>query len=309
MADDRRREPRQPAEHLKARVRFQDRRQFERCYLKDISRGGIFLRTLKPHPLDSSIEVALELPGGREVKLNGVVVHCLLPDEARPGQQPGMGVQFNDLDARMRTLLEGLLEELSAPRVAVPAPAARPPSPTVVESAAPTQISESLFADFEERRTDPRGQRQTASQALIPDAPIIEEEFESRPTPPLPGTEKPRPPTPHGLRAVAQGGPAKVTVETLRRLLWSFADVTRLEGRSYYEIIGVTPTANPIEVLAACEALRRAFDLDHPPAALGRDLVERVAAVVACFAEIERTLSDSRRRAEYDRSLQAKTNR
>lgn len=302
MVDDRRRDPRQRAEHLRARVRFQDRKQFERCYLKDISRGGIFLRTVKPAPLDSPIEVTLELPGGREVKLNGIVVHCLPPDEARPGQQPGMGVQFNDLDGKLRKLLESLLVELSSPRIDAPAPAAPSSAPPGRD---PGSESGPVGGDFEERRTDPRGKRQTAAAVLIPDAPIIEEEFENRPTPPLPGTEKPRPPTPLGLRAAAQGGPAKATIETLRRLLWSFADVSRLEGRSYYDVIGVAPTANLIEIQAACEALRRAFDLDHPPAALPRDLVERVAAVVSFFGEIERTLGDSRRRADYDRGLAA----
>jgi uncharacterized protein (TIGR02266 family) len=286
MVDDRRREPRQRAEHLKARVRFVDRKQFERCYLKDISRGGIFLRTVKPAALDSPIEVTLELPDGREVKLNGTVVHCLAPAAARPGQQPGLGVQFSDLNAPMRQLLEGLLVELSSPRLAAPAPL--PPA----------------GADFEERRTDPRGKRQTASEALIPEQPIIEEEFDDRSTPPVaPGrAEKPpRPPTPLGLRAAAAGAPAKITVDTLRRLLWSFADVSRLAGWSYYAIIGVAPNADPIEIQAACEALRRAFDVDHPPSPLERDVIERVVAVMGLIDEIEQTLGEPRRRAEYDR--------
>ena len=66
MDDDRRRDPRQPAENLKARVRFADKKQFERCYLKDISRGGIFLRTQKPAPLDAPVEAK----SGRSPKTN-----------------------------------------------------------------------------------------------------------------------------------------------------------------------------------------------------------------------------------------------
>ncbi|MBI5482035.1 MAG: PilZ domain-containing protein [Deltaproteobacteria bacterium] len=336
MDDDRRREPRQPAEHLKARVRFSDRKQFERCYLKDISRGGIFLRTLKPAPLEAPIEVTLELPGGREVKLNGTVVHCLPPEQARPGQQPGLGVQFNDLNARVRKLLEGLLVELSSPRIdapAPPSPAAAPrPAAAPGRAAPPRPQPPPPPPEFEERQTDPRGQRQTAPEALIPDQPIIEEEFDARATPsvappqaggPTPGRARPptgglpvvledpapasvakpaRQPTPHGVRAAAAAGASRATLETLRRLLWSCADVGRLAGWSHYDVIGVGRSASTIEIHASCEALRRAFDLDHPPAALGRDMDEGVAAVVALIDEIEQCLCDARRRAEYDRA-------
>jgi uncharacterized protein (TIGR02266 family) len=329
MDDDRRREPRQAAEHLKARVRFADKKQFERCYLKDISRGGIFLRTVKPAPLDSPIQVTLELPGGSEVKLNGTVVHCLAPEQARPGQQPGLGVQFNDLTSKVRTLLEGLLLELSSPRIDAPVP---PTAAAAPGRAAPSKAPPPAPPlEFEERRTDPRGQRQTASEALIPEEPIIEEEFDARATPPvappraegatpgrgrLPtgatpvvleapppaGPGKPaRPPTPFGVRAAGASTPNKITLDTLRRLLWSFADVRRLTGRSYYEVIGVAPTASAIEIHASCEAMRRAFDVDHPPPALGRDVDEAVAAVVGLIDEIEQCLCDPRRRAEHDR--------
>jgi uncharacterized protein (TIGR02266 family) len=334
MDDDRRREPRQRAEHLKARVRFVDKKQFEHCYLKDISRGGIFLRTTKPAPLDSPIQVTLELPGGREVKLNGTVVHCLAPEDARPGQQPGLGVQFTDLSGSVRTLLEGLILELSSPRIAAPAP----PAAAVTLAGAPGRAGPAKAAppappqEFEELQTDPRRQRQTAPEALIPDAPIIEEEFEAhasapvtpprvegagrRPRPPTGATPvvldapraasaKPaRAPTPLGVRAAA-AAPSKVTVDTLRRLLWTFADVGRLAGRSYYEVIGVAPTASAIEIRAACEAIRRAFDVEHPPEALGRDVDEGVAGVVGLIDEIEACLGDPRRRADHDRGGRA----
>jgi uncharacterized protein (TIGR02266 family) len=335
MGDDRRREARQPADHLKARVRFVDKKQFERCYLKDLSRGGIFLRTLKPAPLDAPIQVTLELPGGREVKLNGTVVHCLAPDQAQPGQQPGLGVQFTDLTSPVRKVLEGLLVELSSPRLDAPAPppVVAGPAAAAGRAAPPVPAPPAPVPDFEERQTNPRAARRTAAEALILDEPIIEEEFETRATPqlvgqaaggtapgrvrpptgalpaaveaPVPaGPERPaRAPTPFGVRPAAAASPGKITVDTLRRLLWSFADVSRLAGRTYYEVIGVEPGASIIEIRASCEAMRRAFDLDHPPAEFGRDMVERVAAVVGLIGEMEQCLCDPRRRAEYDRTV------
>jgi len=124
--------------------------------------------------------------------------------------------------------------------------------------------------------------------------------------PPPAGPAKPaRAPTPFGVRAAAAAAPNRITFDTLRRLLWIFADVSRLAGRSHYEVIGVGPGASAIEINAACEAMRRAFDVDHPPPALGRDMDEGVAAVVALIDEIEGCLCDPRRRAEYDRSLRA----
>jgi DnaJ-class molecular chaperone len=87
--------------------------------------------------------------------------------------------------------------------------------------------------------------------------------------------------------------------ETLRRLLWRFADVGRLAGRSYYDIIGVASSASVIEISAACEALRRAFNPERPPLGV-RDAGERVAGVVRLIAEIEECLTNPVTRAQYD---------
>jgi hypothetical protein len=242
-------------------------------------------------------------------------------------------VQFTDLTSRVRKGLEGLLEELSSPRIAAPAPPIAAGAPAVAPGRAAPAVPgpPPVAPEFEERKTDPRGARQTAPEALIPDEPIIEEEFDAQATPPVappaaggaaPGRSRPptgaspaaaeapappppeqaaRPPTPHGVRPPIAAGPTRATVDTLRRMLWACADVGCLAGRSYYEVIGVPATASTFEISAACEAMRRAFDLDHPPAVLGRDVVERVAAVVSLIGEIEQCLGDARRRAEYDR--------
>jgi uncharacterized protein (TIGR02266 family) len=303
MADDRRRDPRHPAELLRARVRFVDRKQFERCFTKDISRGGIFLRTSKPSALDSPVEVTLELPGSREVKLHGIVVHCIAPDEVQPGQQAGLGVQFSDLTPKVRKGLEGVLAELSSPRLDAPVPPEPTPAAAPGRAAPPRPAHPAPPGEFDEQLTDPRGLRKTAPEGLIPDAPIIEEEFDARPTPQLAPAKAEGPPPPRArpiTGAVPAVSPSKATVDTLRRMLWSFADVARLKGRTYYDVIGVARDAATIEILAACEALRRAFDLERPPAALDREVVERVAAVVALIGEIERCLCDTRRRAQYD---------
>jgi uncharacterized protein (TIGR02266 family) len=91
------------------RVKFKDRRQFESCWLKDISNGGIFLRTQTPAALFGKLQVVLELPNGDTVELQGEVVRVVAPQQAGPGVAAGMGVQFVDLNQEKRAQLESYL--------------------------------------------------------------------------------------------------------------------------------------------------------------------------------------------------------
>jgi uncharacterized protein (TIGR02266 family) len=92
------------------RVRFQNRRQLKRLWVKDISRGGMFLRTQSPLDVFEKVTVVLELPDGSQVDLHGSVVHVIPPDKATDKASAGMGVQFTDLTPDKRDLLEAFLE-------------------------------------------------------------------------------------------------------------------------------------------------------------------------------------------------------
>lgn len=110
---DRRGGPRQPTPAgTVVRVKFKNKKQFRSCWVKDISRNGIFLRTATPLPVFERITVVLELPDGQEMELHGDVVHAIPPSQAGPGAAAGMGVQFGDLTADKRAILELYLERM-----------------------------------------------------------------------------------------------------------------------------------------------------------------------------------------------------
>lgn len=97
------------------RVRFKNKKQFQQSYFKDICNNGIFLRTMSPRPVFEHVTVVLELPGEIQVELLGVVVHVVTPEQASAQHLPGMGVQFSDLNAEKRALLESFLKTKTVP--------------------------------------------------------------------------------------------------------------------------------------------------------------------------------------------------
>jgi uncharacterized protein (TIGR02266 family) len=91
------------------RVKFQNKRQLKQTWIKDISKGGIFLRTQTPLAAFERVTVVLELPDGEEVELLGTVVHVVRPEEAGDGGA-GMGVQFIDLTPEKRARVDAFLQ-------------------------------------------------------------------------------------------------------------------------------------------------------------------------------------------------------
>jgi uncharacterized protein (TIGR02266 family) len=143
MSDDRRREPRLPAAPgVVVRVRFKNRRQLKQVWLKDISKGGIFLRTDAPLPPYSQVNIILELPDKTSLEVSGHVVHVIPADQATEHAAAGMGVQFVDLTPAKRALVEQFLDKN---RTLLPtSPGAKGIFPPTVPSPAPTGI-ESLL--------------------------------------------------------------------------------------------------------------------------------------------------------------------
>lgn len=96
--------------------------QFVKLYSKDISHGGIFVRTLDPPPLRTALLVRLSLPaGGGFVELPGEVVQIVPAERASAlGLMPGMGIQFRDLSADLRQALEAVVADVAAGRAPDP---------------------------------------------------------------------------------------------------------------------------------------------------------------------------------------------
>ncbi len=98
---------------VKLAVRFRTSHDFVQEHAINMSRGGIFIRTDDPPPLDAVVEVELQLPDtGRPVTSAAIVVHRQAPGGSKLA---GVGVQFVDASdsfrERIDRYLEGLLKQ------------------------------------------------------------------------------------------------------------------------------------------------------------------------------------------------------
>lgn len=86
--------------------------EFLQCYHRDLVNGGIFVRTERPRPIRSLIELEFDVPGREEpLSVRGRVVQVIEP---RSGEHPphgGMGVELLGLDDLLADL-EPILERL-----------------------------------------------------------------------------------------------------------------------------------------------------------------------------------------------------
>jgi type IV pilus assembly protein PilZ len=80
------------------------------AYITDISAMGIFIRTNAPEPPGTRINLRFTPPGGPQLNLEGRVMWV---NPYRPGSydniNPGMGVQFIDLNAQQREQIVNLV--------------------------------------------------------------------------------------------------------------------------------------------------------------------------------------------------------
>jgi len=67
----------------------------------DISEGGIFIATVEPVALGTQVELDFTLPGGRPMKVTGVVRWVRESNDRTPELMPGVGVQFTGLPSEV----------------------------------------------------------------------------------------------------------------------------------------------------------------------------------------------------------------
>ncbi len=108
VIEKRRQHPRFDA---RIKVGFKSIRDFLWEYSEDISKGGIFIKTTKPMPLESIVQLKLYLPGkSREISVVGEVIYVV--KEGEPQKTPGMGLQLIDFDKEGKKEIDEYLEEL-----------------------------------------------------------------------------------------------------------------------------------------------------------------------------------------------------
>jgi uncharacterized protein (TIGR02266 family) len=103
--------PRGPT-NLRIKFRSASLDQFIERYAVDVSRGGIFIRTREPLPVDTRLRLEFQLQDSTPLLAGeGTVVWIREPDPARENVTPGMGVRFDKLTPESQPTLEKILAE------------------------------------------------------------------------------------------------------------------------------------------------------------------------------------------------------
>jgi len=81
----------------------------------NISRGGMFIKSDTPLPIDTEVSLVLRLSEpGRSIRARGRVVWNYDMAKGTTRIVPGSGIRFTDMAAEDREALEGLLVDLGA---------------------------------------------------------------------------------------------------------------------------------------------------------------------------------------------------
>jgi len=97
----------------KLEVEFKSFDQFFQEYTKNISLGGIFLKTTQMLPVQTVLEIDLKLPDrDQTIDLVGEVVHVIDPQTAKEqGWEPGLGIHFVDFEEVGKGILAEYVRE------------------------------------------------------------------------------------------------------------------------------------------------------------------------------------------------------
>ena len=104
---------------VQMRVTFRDVGELKRCWMTNLSRGGLFVATEHPAPIGTELTLRLTIAeGGDEIELPvAVVSHDLDPSFQR---RRGMGLRFRelrpDLEKKLGDLYEAALHRATARR-------------------------------------------------------------------------------------------------------------------------------------------------------------------------------------------------
>jgi len=100
----------------KLRVAYQSEDAFRREFAQNISKGGIFVPSRHQIEMRERIELELSLTfADRSVILPGEVVHCIPPEMAQSGAQPGVAIQFLMSVDELRAKLDGFSAPAPSP--------------------------------------------------------------------------------------------------------------------------------------------------------------------------------------------------
>jgi uncharacterized protein (TIGR02266 family) len=96
---------------LKTNINLGSDSNFFTGFSTDISEGGIFVATVETVPQGTKVDLDFTLPGGRPLKASGVVRWLREPNDHTPDLMPGMGVQFQDLQPEVASLISDFVRK------------------------------------------------------------------------------------------------------------------------------------------------------------------------------------------------------
>jgi uncharacterized protein (TIGR02266 family) len=96
---------------LKTNINLGSDSNFFTGFSTDISEGGIFVATVETVPHGTKVDLDFTLPGGRPLKASGVVRWLREPSAHTPDLMPGMGVQFQDLQPEVASLISDFVRK------------------------------------------------------------------------------------------------------------------------------------------------------------------------------------------------------
>lgn len=94
------------------KVTYESVSEFITEYTKNVSRGGMFIATKRPHEIGSQVDLDLHVPGlDTPLKIKGEVVHA--KQHNVPDEDAGIGVRFIDIQEESRLALLDFLKSQS----------------------------------------------------------------------------------------------------------------------------------------------------------------------------------------------------
>jgi PilZ domain len=243
--------------------------------LQDLSSGGLFVQTPSPPPLDSEVEVFLQV-GSVRVEASGHVVQSLSGDHAkRERRRPGFGLLFTRLDDDARAALRDAIEVQTAAR-AVSAeadgydfsrPATNPgfattPTPAPARGAQPAQRSSNEPAAQPQRSDRAQAAQTTARRSNEPAAQAQRSDRAQ--------AAEPAPP----VAATAADSKERELLAQLK------AELARVESQPPWTVLGISQSA---DLATAREAFFAASKRYHPHAYARYALPEIKTVVTQLF--------------------------
>ena len=151
MADkpeDRRKHPRVPV-NLLVRVKYEEVDEFMVHFATNVSPGGVFLQSRKPHKTGTRLRFEIRLKGGQTVlRGEGEVAWNRGPAEGEDAPQvPGMGVKFLALDEASKALIKKILEIKTGKKAIREVPRKAPPKPAPVDVDIDIDVADEETAD------------------------------------------------------------------------------------------------------------------------------------------------------------------